>query len=47
MVDEYFANEPMTDTDKLLFDFASYNAGLGRIHALRAEAAQKGFDPNV
>lgn len=37
----------MTDTDKLLFDFASYNAGLGRIHALRAEPAQKGFDPNV
>jgi membrane-bound lytic murein transglycosylase MltF len=47
MVDKYFANEPMTDTNKLLFAFASYNAGPGRIHALRAEAAQKGFDPNV
>jgi membrane-bound lytic murein transglycosylase MltF len=47
MVDKYFANEPMTDTNKLLFVFAAYNAGPGRVHALRAEAAQKGFDPNV
>ncbi len=47
MVDKYFANEPMTDTNKLLFAFASYNAGPGRIHALRVEAGQKGFDPNV
>ncbi len=47
MVDKYFANEPMTDTDKLLFAFASYNAGPGRVHALRVEAAQKSFDPNV
>jgi membrane-bound lytic murein transglycosylase MltF len=47
MVDKYFANEPMTDTNKLLFAFAAYNAGPGRIHALRIEAAQKGFDPNV
>ena len=47
MVDKYFANEPMTDTNKLLFAFAAYNAGPGRVHALRVEAAQKGFDPNV
>jgi membrane-bound lytic murein transglycosylase MltF len=47
MVDKYFANEPMTDTDKLLFAFAAYNAGPGRVHALRVEAAQKGLDPNV
>jgi membrane-bound lytic murein transglycosylase MltF len=47
MVDKYFANEPMTDTDKVLFAFASYNAGPGRIHSLRQEAAQKGLDPNV
>jgi hypothetical protein len=46
-VDKCFANEPLTDTNKLLFAFASYNAGPGRMHALRAEAAQKGFDPNV
>jgi membrane-bound lytic murein transglycosylase MltF len=47
MVDKYFANEPMTDTNKVLFAFASYNAGPGRIHSLRLEAAQKGLDPNV
>jgi membrane-bound lytic murein transglycosylase MltF len=47
MVDKYFANEPMTDTNKLLFAFAAYNAGPGRVHVLRVEAAQKGLDPNV
>jgi membrane-bound lytic murein transglycosylase MltF len=47
MVDKYYASEPMTDTNKLLFAFAAYNAGPGRVHSLRAEAAQKGFDPNV
>ena len=47
MVDKYFANEPMDDTNKLLFAFASYNAGPGRIHSLRAEAAKQGLDPNV
>jgi membrane-bound lytic murein transglycosylase MltF len=47
MVDKYFANEPMDDTNKLLFAFAAYNAGPGRIHSLRAEAAKKGLDPNV
>ncbi len=47
MVDKYFANEPMTDTNKLLFAFAAYNCGPGRVHALRTEAAQEGFDPNV
>ena len=47
MVDKYFANEPMDDTDKILFAFAAYNCGPGRVHSLRAEAAKKGFDPNV
>jgi membrane-bound lytic murein transglycosylase MltF len=47
MVDKYFANEPMTDTNKILFAFASYNAGPGRIHSLRQEAAKKGLDSNV
>ncbi len=47
MVDKYYANEPMTDTDKLLFAFAAYNAGPGRVHALRVEAGQKGLNPNV
>jgi membrane-bound lytic murein transglycosylase MltF len=47
MVDKYFANEPMDDTNKLLFAFAAYNAGPGRIHSLREEAAKRGLDPNV
>jgi membrane-bound lytic murein transglycosylase MltF len=47
MVDKYFANEPMDDTNKLLFAFAAYNAGPGRVHSLRQEAAKQGLDPNV
>ena len=37
----------MDDTNKLLFAFAAYNAGPGRIHSLRAEAAKQGMNPNV
>jgi membrane-bound lytic murein transglycosylase MltF len=47
MVDKYFANEPMDDTNKLLFAFAAYNAGPGKIHSLREEAAKKGLNPNI
>jgi membrane-bound lytic murein transglycosylase MltF len=47
MVDKYFANEPMDDTNKILFAFAAYNAGPGRIHSLCEEAGKKGLDPNV
>jgi membrane-bound lytic murein transglycosylase MltF len=47
MVDKYYANEPMDDTNKLLFAFAAYNAGPGGIHSLREEAGKKGLDPNV
>jgi membrane-bound lytic murein transglycosylase MltF len=47
MVDQYYANEPMDDLNKILFAFASYNAGPGRIHQLRQLAAQRGLNPNV
>lgn len=47
MIDRYYAGEPMTDLDKGLFAFASYNAGPGRIRQMRAEAAKRGLDPNV
>jgi membrane-bound lytic murein transglycosylase MltF len=47
MVDKYFANEPMDDTNKILFAFAAYNCGPGRVHSLREEAAKKGLNPNV
>jgi membrane-bound lytic murein transglycosylase MltF len=43
----FFENEPMDDLNKGLFTFAAYNAGPGRIRQLRAEAAERGLDPNV
>lgn len=45
--DQYFKDEPMTELDKGLFAFASYNAGPGRIRQLRQEAEKRGLDPNV
>jgi membrane-bound lytic murein transglycosylase MltF len=47
MIDNYYGKEPMTDLDKALFAFASYNAGAGRVQQLRREAARRGLDPNV
>jgi membrane-bound lytic murein transglycosylase MltF len=47
MIDNYYKDEPMTDLDKGLFAFASYNAGPGRIRQLRKEAEKRGLDPNV
>jgi len=47
MVDRYYANEPMDDLNKVLFAFAAYNAGPGRIRQLRREAADRGLDANV
>ena len=47
MMDRYYAKEPMTNLDKALFTFASYNAGPARVRKLRAEAGERGLDPNV
>jgi len=47
MEEKYFGNEPMDDLNKVLFTFAAYNCGPGRVKQLRAEAPQKGLDPNV
>jgi membrane-bound lytic murein transglycosylase MltF len=47
MIDRYYEKEPMTQLDKALFAFASYNAGPARVRQLRAEAAKRGLDPNV
>lgn len=46
MLNTFYANEPMTDIDKALFTFASYNCGPGRMKGLRAEAKKRGLDPN-
>jgi membrane-bound lytic murein transglycosylase MltF len=47
MRDEFFANEPMDARNKILFSFAAYNAGPGRVQKLRKEAEKHGLDPNV
>ncbi|MCS4266988.1 membrane-bound lytic murein transglycosylase MltF [Serratia sp. BIGb0163] len=47
MIDRYYADEPMTPLDKVLFSFASYNAGPARIARLRAETEKRGFNPNI
>ena len=47
IVDQYYKGEPMNDLNKLLFAFASYNAGPARIQALRKEAIAMGLNPNV
>ena len=47
MVDQYYKNEPMDDFNKLIFAFASYNAGPARIRGLRKDAAARGLNPNV
>jgi membrane-bound lytic murein transglycosylase MltF len=46
MIDQYYKDEPMTQLNKGLFAFASYNAGPGRVAQLRREAAKRGLDPN-
>ena len=47
MINHYYVDEPMTELDKALFAFASYNAGAGRISQLRKAAAKRRLDPNV
>jgi membrane-bound lytic murein transglycosylase MltF len=47
MIDRFYENEPMTELDKVLFAFASYNAGPGRVRQLRREAVKTGLDHNV
>jgi membrane-bound lytic murein transglycosylase MltF len=47
MMDKYYGREPMTELNKVLFTFASYNAGPGRIARIRKEAAERGLDSNV
>jgi membrane-bound lytic murein transglycosylase MltF len=43
----YFAKEPMDEMNKMLFTFASYNAGPAKIIRLRNEAQKTGLDSNV
>jgi membrane-bound lytic murein transglycosylase MltF len=47
IIDRYYKDEPMDDVNKLLFAFASYNAGPARVKELRTKGAAMGLDPNV
>ena len=47
MTDRYFKGAPMDPVDKMLFAFASYNAGPAKVAQLRKEAKETGLDPNV
>ena len=47
MRDRYFQNERMDDLNKMLFSFASYNAGPAKVSQLRSYARKKGLDPNI
>lgn len=47
MMDQFFSKEPMDDFNKLIFTFASYNAGPGRIRQLRKIAQERGYNPNL
>jgi membrane-bound lytic murein transglycosylase MltF len=47
MVDTYYRDDAMDELNKVLFAFASYNAGPERIRALRKEASAMQLNPNV
>jgi membrane-bound lytic murein transglycosylase MltF len=47
IIDRYYKDEPMDEVNKMLFAFASYNAGLAKINELRKKASAKGIDPNL
>ena len=47
LVDRYYAKEPMDDLNKVLFAFAAYNAGPGRVRQLRREASARNLDANI
>ena len=47
VIDRYYVDEPMDDFNKVIFAFAAYNCGPGRVRQLRREAAARGLDANV
>jgi len=47
LFDQYYKDEPMSDGNKLLFAFATYNAGPGNLIKIRQKTAEMGLDPNV
>jgi membrane-bound lytic murein transglycosylase MltF len=47
LVDTYFKDPAIDPLNKLLFAFAAYNAGPGRMRSLRNEARSRNLDPNL
>jgi membrane-bound lytic murein transglycosylase MltF len=47
ITDQYYKDEPMDDVNKMLFAFASYNAGPAKVNSLRKKTSGMGLDPNV
>jgi membrane-bound lytic murein transglycosylase MltF len=47
IVNRYYKDEPMDDINKMLFAFASYNAGPAKVNKLRKKTAAMGLNPNV
>jgi membrane-bound lytic murein transglycosylase MltF len=46
IVDQYFKDAQMDSVNKLLFAFASYNAGPAKVSQMRKQATAMGLDPN-
>ena len=47
IIDHYFNDPEISETNKILFAFAAYNAGPTRIQKLRRKTEKYGLDPNV
>ena len=47
IINQYYKDEPMDNVNKMLFAFASYNAGPAKVNRLRKKTAAMGLDPNV
>ena len=45
--DAFFKDQPIDNLNKMLFTFASYNAGPGRVRQLRRQAEKEGLNPNL
>jgi membrane-bound lytic murein transglycosylase MltF len=47
IIDQYYKDEPMSEGNKMLFAFATYNAGPGNVIKIRQKTAEMGLDPNI
>jgi membrane-bound lytic murein transglycosylase MltF len=47
IVNRYYKDEPMDDVNRMLFAFASYNAGPAKVNKLRKKTVAMGLNPNL